>query len=236
MGYLDVEANSAIEYLPSASLSKTISEDLSAVALIPTSDIITNKELYVSAKIGISFDGSPSNSYIYYEKDESTIDKLLLSGDASTMEVIFGKILFKEMYNVIVEIVLTTDKKKLKNNNFIVAGDDNFFGAKYKNGISFAEEMIEMISAPFVNYVLASQDKDKLIEVSENILAKISGSEINNISFPDEFPLDSREFIKNNIPKVFYMLDEDDIEGINNLINLPFYHGMIKDIIEVKFV
>lgn len=235
-GFPEMSVKNSISFLPSASLAKTISEDFSAVGLIPTSDILTNKDLYVSNKIGISFEGSPANSYIYYEKDKSTIDRILLSGDASTMEVIFGKILFKEMYNATVEIVLTADKTKLKNSNYIIAGNNNFSEANYKKGISFAEEMIEMISAPFVNYVLASQDKDMLIEVSENILEKVSGAEGDNISFPDEFPTDSKDFIKNNISKVFYTLDVDDIEGINNLIRLPFYHGMIKDIVEVKFV
>ena len=235
-GCLDAEVKNSISYLPTASLAKSLSEDFSAVGLIPTSDIVPNKELYVSNKVGISFEGSPGNSYIYYEKDEGAIDKILLSGDASTMEVIFAKILFKEIYNSNVEIVLTADKAKLNSRNYILVGDDNFTASKYKNGISFAEEISDMISAPFVNYVFASQDKDMLTGVSESIFEKVSGADYSNITFPDEFPPESRDFIKENISKVLYTFDEQDIEGINQLIRLPFYHGMIKDIIEVKFV
>jgi len=233
---LDKSEKYSITFLPSASLTKKLYEDFSAAALIPTSDIITNKDLYISGKVGITFEGFLCNSFIFYEKDKSTINSLRLSGDISTMEVIFGKILFKELYNTSVEIVLTSDKTKLKDSNYVITGDDNFLEARYKNGISFAEEMVDMISAPFVNYVLASQDKDILTEVSNSIFEKVSGLDYNNITLPDEFPQESRDFIKENISNVFYTLDEQDIEGINQLTRLPFYHGIIKDIIEVRFV
>lgn len=236
VGKLDKSEKDSFTFLPSAFLTKKLSEDFSAVALIPTSDIITNKELYISSKVGISFEGSLGNSYIFYEKEKNTIESLKLFGDASTMEVIFGKILFKELYNANVGIVLTTDKTKLDNGNYIIAGDDNFLEIRYKNGISFAEEVVDMISAPFVNYVIASQDKDVLIEVSNEIFEKVSYMDYSNISLPDEFPSESLDFIKGNISKVFYALDNQDIEGINQLIRLPFYHGIIKDIVEVKFV
>jgi hypothetical protein len=235
-GTLDKTVQNSINLLPSASLTKKLLEDFSTVALIPTSDIITNKELYISGKIGISFEGPLCSSYIFYEKNEDVINGLKLYGDASTMEVIFGKILFKELYNTNVEITLTTDKTNLGNSNYIITGDYNFLESKFKSGISFAEEIVDMISAPFVNYVLASQDRDKLIEVSESIFEKISNISMGDFPIPNELPQESYSFIKENISKVFYSLADQDIEGINQLIRLPFYHGMLKDIIEVNFV
>jgi hypothetical protein len=233
---LDKSLQDSIALLPSASLTKKLSEDFSAVALIPTSDIITNKELYISDKVGISFEGSLCNSYIFYEKSKDAINSLKLYGDASTMEVIFGKILFRELYNVNIEIVLTADKVNLENSNYIIAGNDNFLESKFRSGISFAEEIVDMISAPFVNYIFASQDNNKLIEVSEHILEKISSINFSDFPIPNELPRESHNFIKENISKVFYSLTDQDMEGINQLIRLPFYHGMIKDIVEVKFV
>jgi hypothetical protein len=53
-----------------------------------------------------------------------------------------------------------------------------------------------------------------------------------NIQIPDR----SKNFIEENLPKIFFKFDEQEIEGINQLIRLPYYHGMIEDIIEVKFV
>lgn len=234
--HLEANEKNSIIYLPSASLTKKLIEDFAAVALIPVSDILTNKELFVSDKIGISFDGSPCNSYIYYDKDKSSIDKISLFGDASTIEVIFGKILFKETYDVDVEINLTLDKTKLENTNNIVVGDYNFIESKYVSGFSFAEEVAEMISAPFVNYILASQDKDSLLKISERLSAKISEADFDDVNLPAGFSSDTTEFIKKYISKAFYSLNEEHIEGINQLMRLPFYHGMVKDIVEVKFV
>lgn len=235
-GMLDKSLQDSIAILSSASLTKKLSEDFSTVALIPTSDIITNKDLYISSKVGISFEGPLCNSYIFYQRGKDTINSLKLYGDTSTMEVIFGKILFKELYNTNVEIVLTVDKVNLENSDYIIAGDDNFLESKFRNGFSFAEEIVDMISAPFVNYVFASHDKDTLIEVSANIFEKISNTNFGDVPIPSELHLESQKFIKENISKVFYSLADQDIEGINQLIRLPFYHGMIKDVIEVKFV
>jgi len=232
----DVNEKNSITYLPSASLTKKLSEDFSTVALIPTSEILTNKELFVSNKIGISCEGSPCNNYIYYGKDKNVIDRINLYGDASTVEVIFGKILFKELYNANVEIGLITDRTKLENSNCIVVGDENFIESKYKNGFSFAEEIGEIISAPFVNYVLASQDKDSLLKISERLSAKISEADFDNINIPEGFSAETKEFIRGNVSKSFFILEEEHIEGINQLLRLPFYHGIVKDIVEVKFL
>ena len=54
--------------------------------------------------------------------------------------------------------------------------------------------------------------------------------------FPDNYNLKSSEFIKENFNSINYKLDEQDVAKINEMLNLPYYHGLIKDIIEVNFV
>jgi len=230
------EVKEKVNFLPSSILSKTLNDNKSSTALIPTLELITNKDLFVSKSVGISFEGPLSNSFIYYESGLKGIEKIKLAGDISSMEVILSKIIFKELYDSDIEIVIQTKLDDKISGNFLIAGDENFNNARFEKGISIAEEVIEIISTPFVNYVLASNDKNLLEECSSKLLPVLDKIEYNNSSFPDKFNLKSSEFIKENFNSINYTLDEQNIAGINELLQLPYYHGLIKDLIEVNFV
>ena len=56
-----------------------------------------------------------------------------------------------------------------------------------------------------------------------------------NALFPT-FPQSSLDFLSANIQHLVFDFEEQDREGINLLLQMPYYHGMIKEIIDVKFV
>ncbi len=233
---IDKEEPKELFFEPSSILSKKLNDDPHSAAFIPTLELITNKNLFVSRSVGISFEGPLSNSYIYYESGQDEIKDIKIAGDVSSMEVILSKIIFKELYDSNIEIAIQTKLDAKISGNYLIAGDENFNKARFEKGISIAEEVIEIISAPFVNYVLASNDKNLLEEYSSKLLPVLDKIEYNNSSFPDNYSLKSTEFIKENFNSITYKLDEQDIAGINELLQLPYYHGLVKDIIEVKFV
>ena len=233
---MDEEESKEFLFEPSSILSKKLNDNPNSAALIPTLELITNKDLFVSKSVGISFAGPLSNSFIYYEPGLKEIEKIKLAGDISSMEVILSKIIFKELYDSDIEIAIQTKLNDKISGNYLIAGDENFNNSRFEKGISIAEEVIEIISAPFVNYVLASNAKNMLEEYSSILLPVLDKIEYNNSSFPDNFNLKSSEFIKENFSSVTYKLDEQDIAGINELLQLPYYHGLIKDLIEVNFV
>ena len=41
-------------------------------------DLITNKDLFISSEIGISFDALLSNAYIHFKEEQETIEELFL--------------------------------------------------------------------------------------------------------------------------------------------------------------
>jgi len=88
------EVKENVNFLPSSILSKTLNDDQHSAAVIPTLELITNKNLFVSKSVGISFEDQLSNSFIYYEPELTEIVKLKLAGDISSMEVVLSKIIF----------------------------------------------------------------------------------------------------------------------------------------------
>jgi predicted solute-binding protein len=232
---IDEEESKEILFEPSSILSKKLNEDPHSAALIPTLELITNKDLFVSKFVGISFEGPLSNSFIYYESGLKEIEKLNLAGDISSMDVILSKIIFKELYDSDIEIAIQTKLDDKISGNYLIAGDENFNNARFEKGISIAEEVIDLISAPFVSYVLASNDQQVLEEYSSKLLPFLDKIKYNN-SLTENYNLKSCEFIKENFNTITYKLEEQDIAGINELLQLPYYHGLIKDLIEVNFV
>jgi hypothetical protein len=230
---LDEEFKSEIVFNPSVNITSLVKKN-KTIGLIPTMDLVTNKDLFVSKDVGISFEGLLSNSYIYYS-NRPDINEIKIAGDVSTVEIILSKILFRELYKKDISInILTKLPPQSNNENMITVGDDNFRDDRINNAISFAEEVVEIISAPFVNFILVSPDSDLLKEYAEKMKTSLNNGK--QKSSKVNFDFASASFIQNNLDKVFFSFTEQDVEGINQLIRLPFYYGILKDIIEAKFV
>ena len=224
-----------LEFHPASEISTSLLNHDSSIGLIPVSDLLNHREFFISQKYGISFEGSLCNSYIYFSENRS-VKSLNIAGDVSSSEVILSKILFKELYNVEVEIGLTSSFNK-ETNNLVIAGTQNFYEERLFGGISFSEEFIELMSLPFINYVLASAD-DKLIREVEQVLLQGITDVYNKFDKLEQyfsFSEKTQTYIRQNISSLVLELDEQDTEALNQILLLPYYHGLIKDIVDAKF-
>ncbi len=235
----EIEDKSGVEFefVPSSLIVKRISNEKDSVGLIPTMDLISNKDLFVSSEIGISFDALLSNAYIHFKEEQETIDELFLRGDVTSNEVILSKILFKEFYDVEIKATLLNREVTDFKDNILITGDENYEKEIFLNGLSFAEEIIELINAPYVNFVLAGQSEESIKEINSKYKSSFNKGHADNFDnlFPD-FPQTSLDFLSVNIQHLVIDFDEQDREGIKQLMQMPYFHGMIKDITDVKFV
>ena len=44
-----------------------------------------------------------------------------------------------------------------------------------------------------------------------------------------------KDFIVNNFPSLYFDLTENEIEGLKELLYLPFLHGLMDDMVEFNF-
>lgn len=225
------------EFVPSSLVVMNLSQNEGSLGLIPTMDLISNKDLFVSSEIGISFDALLSNAYIHFKEEQETIEELLLKGDVTSNEVILSKILFKEFYDVEIKTTLLNRETPDFNDNILIIGDENYEKELFLNGLSFAEEIIELINAPYVNFVLASNSEETVKDFNSNYKSSLTKGHADNFDYllPD-FPQTSLDFLSVNIQHLVFDFDEQDTEGIKQLLQMPYYHGMIKEIADVKFV
>jgi hypothetical protein len=227
-----------LRYFPSGLLSKKTLEIKNAIGLIPTMDLLNHKELFISHSLGVSFDESIGNSYIYFDQKEKLVDEIVLGGDVSTNEAILTKILFSENYGIDVHLSIEKTNGGSSSKNHILVGDRNFIEDKIDSGLSFTEEMIELTSAPYVNFVFASESDNELKKFHSKygeIISELNPTEVfenNN----EGFTLLSKNYLVENLQHVVFNFDEQDLEGMKQLLHLPYYRGIITDLIDVKFV
>lgn len=222
----------------SALLSKQLFRDVSAIALIPTLELINHNDLFVSSKFSLSFDGILSNSYLYFVEKERLIDKIYIRADVSINEIILTKILFAERYLIHPEIILDTSLKAQSDKDYVVSGDENFTSWNFEHGISFADEISDLIDFPYVNFVFASQDKNALEDFNKmfNNLDALIEDNIQNILLPLNYSENVKSFIKENLGSIYFELTENEIEAVKELIKLLYYHEIIDDIFDINFI
>jgi hypothetical protein len=235
---LSEKLSSMVKFLPAPLITNEILKDSNSIGLIPTLDLIRHKDFFVSGSFGISFEESLCNSYLYYNSERRNLDELSIIGDISSNEVIGAKLIFKELYNTEIKLKLLTASTNIEGNNIICVGDINFEGDKYLKGVSFAEEIIEVLSLPYVNFVLAAVNQ-KPIENFNKSIDDIQGKVYNLVeggNYGRNLSEDSKQIFRQNIASFICNLDDQDIDGINQLLRLPYFHEIISDIVEVKYI
>ncbi|MDT3696326.1 MAG: hypothetical protein ROY99_08015 [Ignavibacterium sp.] len=232
---LELDKNYNIKFYPAALITRNILTDNSSLGLIPSLDLITHKDLFISSQIGISFNALLSNAYIHFKKGQHTIQNIYLAGDITSNEIILSKILFKELYNVdIIPEIL--NENQFNDNHILIAGDENFEKELFITGLSFAEEMIELLEAPYVNFLIASSNENLIKEFNNKFVDKLKTFKSNNPDLLDKFNDIAKEFIRVNLHHIVFDFEQQDIEGIKLLIQLPYLHGIVKDMVDIKFI
>lgn len=224
-------------FTSSALISKKLVENDDSIGLIPTLDLLTFKDFFISSRIGISFNALLSNAYLFFREDQDTLNELILTGDVTSNEIILSKILFKEFYGVDIQPVLQTNINSMPEQNFIEVGDRNFSDEIFLKGLSFSEEIIELVNAPYINFVLAGSSESavkQFVNSYENNF--LDGHETALKKLNPDFPDLAADFININIQHIIFDFENQDLEGIKSLLQMPYYHGIIKNMIDIKFV
>lgn len=221
----------------SSLITSCLEKNKNDVALIPSLDLLKHEDLFVSKKIGISFDGILANSYFYFIPEQTTFNKILLKGDLSSNDIILSKIIFPELFGIEPEFVIDVNPIDLHNNNYLVVGMENEAYPVTQNGISFSEQIDGMIDLPYVNFVLASYDQDAILEVENELanLGKTIEKKIDELFGKLKLDNELRNYLFDNFQSVYYDFTELEMEGLAELIKLPYYHGITKDLIDIKF-
>ena len=227
-----------ISYYPSASLGRFLDEDKADLALIPSMDLLTYPSFFVSGRTAVSFDGALSNSYFYFLKQIRMVKEVFLRGDVSKNEAILTKIIFSEQFDSNVDIVLDSKPFDLNSKNYLVCGDENLRTGNYDVGLSMADQVSDLIDAPYVNYILVSKEQEILKEFTKGItgLDKFLEDNFEVITKKLDYSQSAVQNIKENINSIYFDMTENEKKALTDLIRLPYFTGLMEDIHDINFV
>lgn len=232
------QLKSSVTFKDAPIISQEIEKNNADLALMPSLDLIKHPDLLVSSKIALSFDGSLSNTYLYFVPNQNKFTDLYLNGDISSNEIILSKILFNEKYGSDVQIHLDTNKLEKIDKNYLLAGDINLINNRYTNAMSFADEISEMIFLPYVNYVAVSKNREalesfnKALKDMDAIIEDNIGSYLDTSNLTEE----SRDYIEGNLNSVYFEMTNSEVDGLKELIQMPYFHGIWDDMVDLKLV
>lgn len=232
------EYKEMVEVKPSSMITSELVNGDADIGLIPSLDLLNHSDLKISDKIGISFDGLLSNSYLYFAPEQNSFDKINLRGDVSSNEIILTKIMFQERFDIDVEVTLDTTPVNFDENNYVIVGSENDEYVIKKNGVSFSDQIAELIDFPYVNFVLASNDENKLNELVVQLsdVDKSVEDELFNLLTKMKLQKENEDLFMENIDSLYFELTENEKEALSELVKLTFYHGIIDEIKELNFV
>lgn len=222
----------------SAAISKELDENKADLALIPSLDLLNYPDFFVSGKTAISFDGQLSNSFFYFLKQLRMVKEVYLRGDVSKNEVILTKIIFAEQFDSTVEVFLDSHPFELNTKNYLVCGTENYKSNIFEAGLSLADQISDLLEAPYVNYVLVSKDEQMLKEFTADLsnLDKTLEDNFEQVAAKLSFGSNAIEDIRQNLNSVYYDMTEIEKKSLTDLLRLPYFTGLIEDIVETKFV
>ena len=222
----------------SSLITKELLNNNDNIALIPSMDLVTNRELFISKKFGISFESPLSNSYIYFPSESDEIKEVLLKGDVASNEVILSRIIFNERYNLEIDIALDSGTAINAKNTYHICGNENWNNKLYERGSSFAEQVLEITDKPYLNYVLASANEDLLKEFNAKFekLNPILLTNLDNYLTKINLENNVTNFIKEEINSVNFDLTSEELEGLEETIQFIYFNKIIDDLFDIKFV
>lgn len=227
-----------VEVKPSSMITSEIVSGNADIGLIPSCDLLNYPDLKISGNIGVSFDGMLSNAYLYFAPEHNRFEKIYLRGDVSTNEIILTKIMFQERFDIDVEVILDTRDLDFAENNYVIVGSENDEYVIKNNGISFADQIAELIDYPYVNFVLVANDEEKLKVLSQNLidLDKNVEDEIFILLSKIKLPKANEDMFLENIDSLYFELTGNERQALNELIKLAYFHGIVDEIKDLNFV
>lgn len=235
---LPQELRKDLQFREASVISTELEQGNCDLALLPACDLLKHSHFLVSSKVGISFDGLLSNAYFYFMPEQNRFSDIYMKGDISTNEIILSKILFKEKYSTDVQIHLETGQMDLQAKNYLMVGDINLEGGRFNSGMSLSDEISEMLFMPYVNFVAVSKETQYLEELHQALKDTDVLIEDNLDRLLKSYEIDegSKETIKNNFNSVYFEMTNSEVEALKELLQLPYFHGITDDMVELKFV
>ncbi len=218
-----------IEDVPAQLSIKLREKSLDAAFLSPV-DYARDYAMYsILPKICVAADSQAMSALILFKQGLRKISTLAVS-PASSSEIVLANIVLAELFDGMPTVIPFPGKfidGLAKADAVLCTGDDAIAAAEYPSRLNLIEEWSEITDLPFVHgfwvtrpEVLTPEEITDIISVGEEAVKALPGESQDQEYF--------RQF--------HYLLDEKARSGLSEFFRMAYYHGILMDIPDLRFI
>ncbi len=212
-----------IEDLPTQLAIKLREKKLDGAFLSPI-DYAKDYSMYrIIPEVGVVSQCESNTIYLFFRENIRKLETLAVDPNFSS-EIVLASIVLSEKFGIkpkLIPFIKNITDALQKVDALLVVGDEAIKLKENKNKIDLVDEWDDITELPFVHGIWVSRE-NTLNEEEKKILIS-AGSEI----------------VIKNTPAVYknvsYQLDDFAIEALTEFFRMAYYHGILKDIPDVKF-
>ncbi len=173
-------------------------------------------------EVGAVSVGESGTILLFFRENIARINTLAVNpGDTS--EIVLASIILREKYDTKPKIIPTTQSLEdalKKADAFLAVGDEALRLKDKTNKMDLVEEWKDITELPYVYGIWVSREGSFTKEETEILIN--SGKQVNDIG-------------AEGITQFRYNLDDIAVKALGEFFRMAYYHGILKDIPDVKF-
>jgi predicted solute-binding protein len=207
----------------SAQLAIKLREKKLDGAFLSPIDYAKDYSMYrIVPEVGVTSEGESGTILLFFRENITRMNTLAVNPH-DTSEIVLASIIFQEKYYTKLKIIPTAQSFEdgLKNADaFLAVGDEALRFKDKPNKMDLVDEWEDITELPYVHGIWVSREgsftKDE-IEILIN-----SGKQVDETS-------------AESVTQFRYNLDDIAVKALGEFFRMAYYHGILKDIPDVKF-
>ena len=216
--------------VPTALALKLRQRQLDGAFLSPIDYARDYSDYGIVPAVGVISEGESGAVGLFFNENLRTV-KTIATDASSGSEVILAHLILKEKYNIVPQILAVTGSLDvaLTNADAVLAiGDAARTMSQMLNKIDLVDEWTDLTGLPYVHGFWVGRD-GMLAPFEISLLVESARSGEKNLEAMGPGP--DRDYLAH----FEYDLGDQAVESLNEFYRLAYYHGILKDIPEVKF-
>jgi len=212
-----------IEDFPTQLAIKLREKKLDGAFLSPI-DYAKDYSMYrIIPEVGVVSQGESNTIFLFFRENIRKLETLAFDPNFSS-EIVLASIVLSEKFSIKPKLIpfigdITNAFQKV--DALLVVGDEAIKLKENKNKIDLVDEWNDITELPFVHGIWVARENNLNEEERETLIS--AGNDIVMKNIPD------------NYKNVSYQLDEFAVEALTEFFRMAYYHGILKDIPDVKF-
>ncbi|MBI1806891.1 MAG: hypothetical protein HYR76_07565 [Ignavibacteria bacterium] len=185
---------------------------------------------HIVPDIGAVSEGESGAALLLFRENMQTMKTLAVDPNSSS-EIVLAHLILAEKYDIMPTLVPFegSSEEGLKRADAVVAVGDTALRLKtHTNKLDLVDEWKDISDMPFVHGIWVVRNDS----LSDSVVAKIAESRDKG---PNSMGEASPGYDDLSISQFRYDLDEEAVDAMNEFFRMAYYHGILKDIPEVKF-